>query len=871
MTDIDNFNRTWQGLTHGEVEDAIKAKAAQTDTALEGKYDIPSNGIPAEDLSAAVQALLENARTALQRVSYNDLTDKPEITRDVELGSFDENKGFHRLTAIEGGTNTYEADALTQEQLNTGVLYIDIQHAKIYRYNPNFANTASAGWDELIPADGSISENSERPVKNSTLYGKFEAVETSIPDSDDFIKINGNSIMGEGSIDIPTTDESLRLPYNLMPRIVLDGMGHTYKEVPVNTTNNGKTFFCTDGKIRYYYSNGASVKTYDPDAGLVYYDKSSEHFYRWDAEANTMKPIGINIAIVGADESAPSGADITFFRYKAPTGGIIPIEPGGGGSEEPDTPVTPVPKIVIPQSGASFNVGSNTGNGTSLSIIVKGSDLTQPLTVAVSGEGFSVSPTTISADAFNGGTTVLVSYNGTDANASGTLTISGSEVSRTVDLVARYVAQDIVDPVVPEEDIEGDDFNALLAGTNIPGEGEEQDAYNPANLYELGAMTNDALPYSYNPTAITPNAEDSPISVRDNIVYYNYEDANELTHSVRTPMRYRGDIVVSNTTKMADTGDMAYLSFMVAGPFFAAHTDVTVVYNSTEVTVQYWKTGNAANAALENINSGESIRFGNTDAAKEVMLVVKRKATPVQNGVTQTLITSITLSNGHKNTGITVIYNPTRVFYKVSETERAKITFPAAEANALPLAVPFDDGHVRPTIIETKNGLQISNGKYCPLKAGVEFDMSKFNVFYVVLTRKPTIWVDCLVYDNTWGGAWAPSGDSDDSPLEPRHRCYYDGDKLVDECRYNAYMSSTVQADTTFRSDEFDALMARVGRYVLKCYVHKERDTSETLKSLDLYIAKVDGVIEVKEFGIITYLRDKELFALTDNLELAEL
>ena len=107
---------------------------------------------------------------------------------------------------------------------------------------------------------------------------------------------------------------------------------------------------------------------------------------------------------------------------------------------------TPTPTLTSPTNGSTVNVGANTGNGVSKSITVKGSNLTTALTVSVSGTGFSVAPTSISATNANNGTTVTVTYNGTATNATGTLTISSSEVSATVNLTASYNSGGTVEP-----------------------------------------------------------------------------------------------------------------------------------------------------------------------------------------------------------------------------------------------------------------------------------------------------------------------------------------------------------------------------------------------------------------------------------------
>ena len=99
---------------------------------------------------------------------------------------------------------------------------------------------------------------------------------------------------------------------------------------------------------------------------------------------------------------------------------------------------TNTPVISSPSNGSTINVGTNTGDGVSKAITVKGVYLTKAVTVSVTGTGFSVTPTALTAAAVNAGTTITVTYNGTAANATGRLTISSSEVSSNVTLTATY-------------------------------------------------------------------------------------------------------------------------------------------------------------------------------------------------------------------------------------------------------------------------------------------------------------------------------------------------------------------------------------------------------------------------------------------------
>ena len=103
-----------------------------------------------------------------------------------------------------------------------------------------------------------------------------------------------------------------------------------------------------------------------------------------------------------------------------------------------DGQVVTIPTLLQPASGATINVGTIPADGTSVStqVTIMGSNLSQQLAISVSGTGFSVSPASLSATDVNNGTTVTVTYNGTEETATGTLNISSTEVSRTVTLTA---------------------------------------------------------------------------------------------------------------------------------------------------------------------------------------------------------------------------------------------------------------------------------------------------------------------------------------------------------------------------------------------------------------------------------------------------
>ena len=108
------------------------------------------------------------------------------------------------------------------------------------------------------------------------------------------------------------------------------------------------------------------------------------------------------------------------------------------------------PVLTQPASGENINVGTIAldDNSVSKTITVKGVNLTKSVTATVSGEGFSVAPATLTASDVNNGTTITVTYSGTAENASGTLTLFSTEVSRSCALSAgkEQAGEDPVEP-----------------------------------------------------------------------------------------------------------------------------------------------------------------------------------------------------------------------------------------------------------------------------------------------------------------------------------------------------------------------------------------------------------------------------------------
>lgn len=99
------------------------------------------------------------------------------------------------------------------------------------------------------------------------------------------------------------------------------------------------------------------------------------------------------------------------------------------------------PVLTSPAAGTTINVGTIAAGGSQVQygLTIKGENFTGNTALSVSGTGFTINEQTLSASEVNSGTTVFITYtnNGSAAaQASGTLTISGGGITRTVDLYA---------------------------------------------------------------------------------------------------------------------------------------------------------------------------------------------------------------------------------------------------------------------------------------------------------------------------------------------------------------------------------------------------------------------------------------------------
>ena len=98
------------------------------------------------------------------------------------------------------------------------------------------------------------------------------------------------------------------------------------------------------------------------------------------------------------------------------------------------------PELTLPVNGSTVSMGScGVGVARSIKVAVKGSSLKDAVNVSVSGSGFSVSPTSLSAVNVNSadGVMVTVTYTAPKAgNATGVLTVRSGSLTNTVTLTA---------------------------------------------------------------------------------------------------------------------------------------------------------------------------------------------------------------------------------------------------------------------------------------------------------------------------------------------------------------------------------------------------------------------------------------------------
>ena len=193
-----------------------------------------------------------------------------------------------------------------------------------------------------------------------------------------------------------------------------------------------------------------------------------------------------------------------------------------GGGDEP-TP-TPTYAITSPTNNSTVSVGTNTGSGVSKTIAIKGSNLTKQLTVSVSGIGFSVEPSFIPAASANNGTYITVTYNGTDASATGSVVIRSSQVSVTVNLTASYEEEVVATPKLSSPADVSINLGTIAANDSSVSVQKTVQGSNLTDVDLTVAVTGEG--FSVTPTTITKAQAETGQTIT--ITYSNSETQSSL-------------------------------------------------------------------------------------------------------------------------------------------------------------------------------------------------------------------------------------------------------------------------------------------------------------------------------------------------------
>lgn len=267
-----------------------------------------------------------------------------------------------------------------------------------------------------------------------------------------------------GKADLQVIAGAYRLRFSQVPMCFLSSVTATSSYAG---SSNNQIWFCTDGKL-YYHANDTDYELGSPQYILYYCGNA---IYKWGGSGQGfIKIVDLTdyfedgrLKMDALPENLPTGglsddiytaikdnvdtlwsklneligdlANLAFRGTRTPqlTNNDKTPWPENEGSDQTPTLTKPA------NNGGTILVGTASGGLISTSVEIKGIHLTQPLAVSVSGTGFGISnltPSPISANSANAGTTIVVTYNSVSTErATGTLLISSSEVSRTANLL----------------------------------------------------------------------------------------------------------------------------------------------------------------------------------------------------------------------------------------------------------------------------------------------------------------------------------------------------------------------------------------------------------------------------------------------------
>lgn len=461
MANISNFNDTWEGHTHGEVEDVIKSKVAEMETETGKKYEKPDGGIPLEDLSDSVQDAIEDAASqgGIQQESDPTVPSHVKNITQEQIASWnnkvnpDGNKVLSdnnytteektKLAGIEAGAQVNvapdaEMSGTSEKAVQNKVIkaYVDqavqtVQNALNALMSGQSVTDAIDTFNEIVTFLNGI--NTDDP----TLFNQLKSLSDAITALNTAIALKANSadlaeVATSGSYNdltdkptIPTvpTMDSTPTPGNTTHTVSSDGVAAAIAaalaqaggQVTV-TTNQDGTFTIHSGDNDYTINLN---HTHPNMAKLVVCEESG-------------LPSTLDMdTIYAITDSGETEIEKLVIRG---------MEFVGGGSD-PDEPK------LSPADGRTFDLGQTTNGVATMDITVKGRNLTQALAAAItSGSGYSLtygqqsgsSVTIPAADAMAvGGATLTLTYTGNDSDedAAGVLSIGSTEVSSECDLI----------------------------------------------------------------------------------------------------------------------------------------------------------------------------------------------------------------------------------------------------------------------------------------------------------------------------------------------------------------------------------------------------------------------------------------------------
>ena len=350
-----------------------------------------------------------------------------------------------------------------------------------------------------------------------------------------------------------------------------------------------------------------------------------------------------------------------------------------GGSSGGDTP-TSDPSLTVyvdgvaVANGSTIDVGTNTGNGVSKTITIKGSNLTQQLKVVVSGTGFALrtdglaTQTLVTAANANNGTSVTVYYFGTNTNGeSGTLSISSygtgdDNISRSVAITATYSQQGGGDEPTPTPSFDVDPTSLAFNATA----GQTQ---SKTFTVQGSNLTGDIqLSSSNNLFEVSPNSLSPTNGSVDATVTVTYAPSAAGTHS--------GTITVSST-------DATSQSVGLSGTATAAASTVNVVYKllnisapSTATQDQVWgyykETVNKSDNFSKPLSAHNATLRGDLTVKSGGVVLYKQGGSNNNSG--------ITFSNGTLSITSTVLNSLTDDLIIEATAYTGKVTITASES-----------------------------------------------------------------------------------------------------------------------------------------------------------------------------------------------